>query len=154
MKELRFAIDVVIKHNEELLHSQEGLDIVVTLRHLYEKIFGEECHWFHSEFCFIDILCVKIAGNIGDYDVALGCFDSAVEQYKKFKQFMATGSKAEVQKPKNFETTFLREVSLSQYRIIVCEAAFIEYAIHSFPDNVKEQLRRNPKYSCIFSKTE
>lgn len=152
LNELRFAIDVVIANNEELQHSREGLDIVVTLRHLYEKIFGEECHWFHSEFCFIDILCVKIAGNIGDYDAALGYFDSAVEQYKKFEQCRTLGSKVELQKPYYFETTFLREVKPSQYKVCVCEAEFLEYAIHSFPDNVKEQIRRNPKYASIFTK--
>ena len=154
LNELRFAIDVVIAHNEELQHSREGLDIVVTLRHLYEKIFGEECHWFHSEFCFIDILCVKIAGNIGDYDAALGYFDSAVEQYKKFEQCRAQGSKVELQKPYYFETTFLREVKLSQYKVLVCEAEFLEYAIHELPDDVKEQIRSNPKYACIFTESK
>jgi len=67
---------------------------------------------------------------------------------------MTPDSKEKSPEPKHFETTFLREVSLSQYRIIVCEAEFLEYAIQSFPDNVKEQLRRNPKYACIFSETK
>ena len=154
LHELRFAIDVVIANNDELLHSQEGLDILLSLRQLYEKIFGEKCHYFHSDFCFIDIVCVKIAGNIGDYDAALSYFDSAVEQYMKFKQCRTFDSKEELPESKHFETTFLREIHPSHYKVYVCEAEFLEYAIQAFPDNVKEQIRRNPKYACIFTESK
>lgn len=154
LHELRFVIDVVIANNDELLHSQEGLDILLSLRQLYEKILGKDCYCFHSDFCFIDMVCVKIAGNIGDYDAALDYFDSAVEQYMEFKQYMLFDSKEKLPEPKHFETTFLREVNLSGYKVYVCEAEFLEYAIHSLPDNVKEQIRRNPKYASIFSESK
>lgn len=153
LNELRFAVDVVITNNEELLHSQEGLDILSSLRQFYEKILGDECYGFHSDFCFIDILCAVIAGNIGDYDSAFSYFDSAFEQYIKFKQYMTINAKAELQESKHFKTTFLREVQMPYYKIYVCEAVFLEYAIHSFPDNVKEQIRRNPKYADIFNES-
>lgn len=151
LHELRFAIDTVIANNEALRHSQDCLDILLSLRQLYEKIFGKECYYFHSDFCFIDMACVVVAGEIGDYEAVLSYFDSAVEQYMKFKNCRTLDSEKKLPEPKQYETTFLRDVSPSHYKVVVCEAEFLKYAIHALPDDVQEQIRSNPKYAGIFT---
>ncbi len=154
LNELRFAIDVVIKNNDKLLHSREGLDILVSLRQLCENVYGENCHVFHSVFFFIDTFCIRIAANIRDYDAALGYFDSACEQYLKFKESMPLVNRGESEPPKHFESTFLREVNMSYYKVYVCRAEYLEYELDVLPDNIKEQVRKNPRYACIFSESE
>ena len=156
LHELRFAIDVAIVRNDELVNSKEGIELSLLVRHLFEKILGEECYGFHSDFCFLDLSCAKIAGNIKDYEAALRYFDSAFEQYTKFKQWgdrkYKQWEEKKYQKDNDcFETSILRAVNPSQGRVYVCEAVFFEHAIHSFPEEIKKQIRNNPKYLSIFT---
>ena len=148
--------NVAIVRNDELVNSKEGIELSLLVRHLFEKILGEECYGFHSDFSFLDLSCVKIAGNIKDYEAALRYFDSAFEQYTKFKQWgdrkYKQWEEKKYQKDNDcFETSILRAVNPSQRQVYVCEAVFFEHAIHSFPEEIKKQIRNNPKYSSIFT---
>lgn len=161
LHELRFAIDVAIALNDELKNSKEGLDILLQFRHLCEKILGEECYGYHNDFCFIDLSCVKIAENIKDYDAALCFFDSAFVHYTKYKEWSDRKAKQweekkaqgqeQFQDVDQFKTSILRAVNLSQMKVYLCEDRFLQDAIHSFPDEIKMQIRNNTKYTSLFN---
>lgn len=52
---------------------------------------------------------------------------------------------------KNFTSSLLKSVNPSGHKVIVCESSFLERAIHSFPEEKKNVITENPKYSCIFN---
>lgn len=161
LHELRLAVDDAIYENDELKKSQESIDIVLALRSLYEKVFGQESFGYHSDFCFIDMALVKLYGNQEDYEKALYYFDSAFEHYLKFRQWWEpcmrnTQEQAGQLKKKSFpcsdrfETIILKNVNPMGGKLYVCEAKFLEFAIAGFPEKIKEQLKCNSKYADIF----
>lgn len=81
------SLDEAIVCNAELNNSREGLELLLLTRQLFEKIVGTECYGFHSDLCFINMECVRIANCIGDYEAAMDYFDSAFVQYIKFEQW-------------------------------------------------------------------
>lgn len=155
------SLDEAIVCNSELMNSREGLELLVLTRQLLEKIVGSQCHGFHSDFCFIDMRCVTIAGNIGDYEAATNYFDSAFEHYKKFEQWRNEKlekweeRKDDIRKNGNsdehFTSLLLKSVKPANYKVNVCEPKFLEMAIRSFPEEERETIKENPKYSCIFN---
>lgn len=144
--------------NAELNNSREGLELLLLTRHLFEEVVGTECYGFHSDLCFIDMECVKIANNIGAYEDAMECFDSAFEHYIKFEQWI--NKKREEQNDEtrkngnndeNFTSLLLKSVNPAGHKVIVCEPKFLEMVIHSFPEEKKKMIMESPKYSCIFN---
>ncbi len=162
MHALRKSLDEAIVCNYELKNSMEGIELLLLLRQLYEKIVGKDCYGFHSEFCLIDLTCVKIAGNIEDYDVAIRYFDSAFEHYIQFRQWRTEKVKkweeqiGNTDKKSNgeerFNTILLQSTVPSAYKVILCEPQFFEMSINSFPAEKQMIFKENPKYSCIFTK--
>lgn len=52
LHQLNRTIEQAIAKNEKLANSQEGIEISLAVRNLYEKIFGKECYGkFHSDLC-------------------------------------------------------------------------------------------------------
>ena len=154
---LRFAWQATA----ELENSREGLELLLLTRQLFEKILGTECYGYHSDLCFIDMECVKIANNIGEHKAAMDFFDSAFEHYTKFEQWKngkikkweerndegrETGNSGE-----HFTSSLLRYADPSGHKVIVCERGFLEKAVHTFPQEKKKMITENPKYSCIFN---
>ena len=161
LHELRLAFDDAISLNDALMKSQESIDILLALRSLYEKVFGQKSYGYHSDFCFIDMALVKLYGNREDYDKALDYFDSAFEHYTKFRQWWepcmrCTQEQAgQIEKKSflcsdRFETIILKSVSPAGGKLYLCEADFLRFTIAGFPDKIKEQLKCNPKYADIF----
>lgn len=157
----RKSLDEAIVCNTELMNSREGLELLLLTRQLFEKIVGTECYGFHSDFCFIDIKCVRIADKIGDYEAAMDYFDSAFEHYVKFEQWKNGKSKKleelndESRKDGNsdehFTSLLLKSVNPANCKVFVFEPRFLEMAIHSFPEEKKKIIIENPKYSYIFN---
>ena len=139
---LRESIDEMIATDEELKNSREGIDILQAVHHLYEKIVGEDCYEYHSDFCFLDLSCVKIAGNIGDYDTALQYYDSAYGHYLRFMDWSKGANDHD-----HFQTKILRNVSSSTLKVYRCEPALFENAISAFPEMVFKFKRPNPSPS-------
>ena len=161
LHELRLAFDDAISLNDALMKSQESIDILLALRSLYEKVFGQKSYGYHSDFCFIDMALVMLYGNREDYDKALDYFDSAFEHYTKFRQWWEpcmrrTQEQAgQIEKKSSlgsdrFETIILKSVSPAGGKLYLCEADFLRFTIAGFPDKIKEQLKCNPKYADIF----
>lgn len=144
--------------NAELMNSQEGLELLLLTRQLFERIVGTECYGFHSDLCFIDMECVRIANNIGAYESAMDYFDSAFEHYIKFEQCknkkqeeLNDDSRKNGNGDEHFTSSLLKSVNPAGRKVTVCEPKFLEMAIHSFPDEKKKMITENPKYSCIFN---
>ena len=157
----RKSLNEAIVCNYELMNSQEGIELLLLTRHLFEEIVGTECYGFHSDFCFIDMSCVRIAGNIGDYEAATNYFDSAFEHYIKFEQWR-NGKKKKWEElvgdigknwnsDEHFTSLILQSVNPANHKVFVCEPMFLEMAIHSFPEEKKKIIKENSKYSCIFN---
>ena len=156
------SLNEAIVCNAELMNSQEGLVLFLLTRQLFEKIVGTKCYGFHSDLCFIDMACVRIANNIGDHEAAMGFFDSAFEQYKKFEQWkngkiqkweeQNNESRKNENSNEHFTSSLLKSIDLAGHKVIVCEPIFLEMAIHSFPKEKKKIITENPKYSCIFNR--
>lgn len=161
LRELRFVFNDAIFKDEELENSCESLEIVLALRNLYEKVFRQRAYGYHSEFCFIDMALVVLYCNMEDYDKALVYFDSAFNQYTKFRQWwepcmrrteeqVGCLDKNLLYSDEHFETLILKGVNPNGKKVYVCEAEFLEYSSRKFPDKIKEQLINNPKYADIF----
>ena len=154
----RKSLDEAIVCNSELMNSREGLELLLLTRQLFEKIVGMECYGFHSEFCFIDMRCVTIAGHMGDYEAAASYFDSAFEHYQKFEQWrkgLKWGAPVdENHKNRSSEECFapliLSSVKPAMHKVIMCEPRFLEMAIRFLPEEEKKRIKENPKYSCVF----
>lgn len=154
------SLDEAIVCNDELNNSRDGLELLLLTRKLFEKILGTECYGFHSDLCFIDMECVKIANNIGDHEAAMGCFDSAFEQYIKFEQWKIgkirkweernDESTNDGNSNEHFTSSLLRSVDPSGHKVTVCEPSFLKKTVASFPEEEKKLLTENPKYACIF----
>ena len=157
----RKSLDEAIVCNTELMNSQEGLELLLLTRQLFEKIVGTECYGFHSDLCFIDMACVRIAANVGNYDAAMDYFDLAFEHYIKFEQCKnEKGKKWEEpddvgrndgNSDEHFSSALLKSVNPANFEVIVCEPKFLEMTIHSFPEEKKNIITKNPKYSSIFN---
>lgn len=155
------SLNEAIVCNAELENSREGLELLLLTRQLFEKILGTRCYGFHSDLCFIDMECVKIANNIGDHKAAMDYFDSAFEHYIKFEQWKNGKIKKWEERndesikigdsDEHFASSLLRSVDPAGHKVIVYEPSFLEKAVSSFPEEKKKMITENPKYSCIFN---
>ena len=142
-------------------NGREGIDILQAVRHLYEQIVGEDCYEYHSDFCFLDLSCVKIAGNIGDHDAALQYYESAYGHYLRFtdwskgryENWKALIGETDKTLPANdhFHTKILRNVSSSTLKVYQCEPALFENAVSTFPEKVQKMLMDDPKYAELYN---
>ncbi len=158
---MRLAIDDSIGYSDQLRDSKEAVDILLALRSLYEKIFGEKRYGYHSDFCFIDSALVKAYTRLKDYESAIGYFDSAFEQFINFKAWWeprlkhtveqaGKNQKESFQEEGKFETLILNGANPNGGKIYLFETDFLADMITDFPEEIREQLRSNPKYSSIF----
>ena len=155
LHELRRYIEETIYRNNKLLNSADTLELLLSERRLFELIMGEECFGYRSDLCFIDLCCVKISGNIKDYDKALLFFESALNEYLKFKNWSDNRTQKwqdthEYQYDDYFQTEILRGVDASNGTIYLCEPKFFEYAISSFPKRLKNKIMNDSRYKEIF----
>lgn len=147
LHELNFAIDSAISRNEKLANSKEGIEIALSVRHLYEKIFGGKCYGkFHSDLCMLDLRCVKIAVNIKDYEGVLAFFDSAYVHYTKFLELQNDDCFEE----DHFDTLLLSAVGNTSIPVIMCKSEYVEESLSYLPEEVKAQIMNNPQYAGLF----
>ena len=129
------SLGEAIACNDELKNSREGLELRLLTLQLFEKIVGTECYGFHSDLCFINMECVKIANNIGEHETAMDYFDSAFEHYIKFEQWKNgkilkweernAESRKNGDSDEHFTSSLLRSVDPSGLKVIVCEPSFL-----------------------------
>jgi len=149
LHELRFAIEFAIVKNEKLANSKEGIDIFLSVHHLYEKIFGQKCYGkFHSDLCMLNLCCVKIASNIKDYDEALAFFDSAYVHYTKFLELKNDDCFEE----DHFDTPLLAAAGNTAIPVIMCKSEYLEDSLSYLPAEINAQIMNNPKYAALFEK--
>ncbi len=149
LHELRFAVESAIARNEKLVNSKDGIEILLSVRHLYEKIFGDECYGkFHSDLCMLDLRCVKIASNIKDYDGALAFFDSAYAHYVKFSELQND----DCFEDDHFDTPLLAAVGNTSIPVLMCKSEYLVNFLVYLPEVVNVQIMNNPKYAALFEK--
>ena len=150
--ELRFAIDIAIAQSEELSNSKEGIEILLAELNLFEKILGDDCLGYHSEFCFIYLQLVEIAGKIGDFEAAISYFDKAFEHYSKYNEEWGRAAKSytKMEDEGCFKTKILRSVKKQTGQVHSPDARFLKHVIADFPDDVKKKITTNEKYEKLF----
>lgn len=156
LHELRRYVEETIYRSSELLNSADTLDILLSERRLFELVLGKEHFGYGSDLCFIDLCCVRIAGNINDYDKALKFFESAFKEYVKFKKWSDDKAQKwsdtrEHQNGDLFQTGLLKGVDASNGTIYMCEPKFFENAISSFPKKIKSGIMKDPRYIVLFT---
>ena len=150
LHELRVALGEAICWNDELKSSREALDILLTLRNLLEIIIDDEFTGYHSDLCFIDLECARIAGDLKEYDDVLKYFDKAFDQYIKYKEWHDMLINNTMPKDADFKSALLRNAKLGV--IYELDSEFFEYPISDLPKKIKEQILKNQKYKTLFAK--
>ncbi len=149
---LRCAIEVAIAQNEELEKSEESIEILLVERRLFEKILGDDCLGYHSEFCFIDMQLAKIAGRLKDYDAAMEYFDSAFDQYTRYYEKFGKSVKEYKELPDDsfFDTPMLHAVKKVTGGVHIVEVDFLRYTVSMLPEEIQEKIKESTKYSELF----
>ena len=150
---LRATIEVAIAQNDELAKSRDGIDILLSERKLFEKILGEDCLGYHSEFCFIDMQLAKIFGRLNEYNSAMEYFDSAFVQYTRYYEKFGKGFKEYKELPDDsfFDTQILHAVKKATGGVHIVETEFLRYTVSTLPEEVQEKIKGNPKYVTLFT---
>jgi len=148
LHELKIAVEFAIARNEKLINSKEGIDIFLSVRNLYEKIFsGQSYGKFHSDLCMIDLACVKIASNIKDYDEALAFFASAYGHYAKFTEL----KNDDCFEDDYFDAPLLNAVENTDIPVVMCKPEYLVDSLLNLPEEAKAQIVNNPKYETLFA---
>ncbi len=148
LHELRYAIEFAVAKNEKLVNSKEGIDILLSIHHLYEKIFGKKCYGkFHSDFCMNYLSCAKIACNIKDYNNALKYFDLAYVHYTAFYKLQND----EYFKNDHFDAPLLTSVENTAIPVVILKSEYFEDILSFMPEDLNIQVKNNPKYVALFN---
>lgn len=147
LHELRYVIEFAIVKNEKLANSKEGIEILLSIHYLYEKIFGKECFGkFHSDSCMNYLSCARIACNINDYDNALKYFDSAFVHYTKFLELQHD----ECFKNDHFNAPLLTSVKNTSIPVVMLKSEYFKDILSYMPEDISSQIRNNSKYVTLF----
>ena len=82
------------------------------------------------------------------YDEALEFFDSAYTHYIKFLELKKDGYFAD----DHFDTPILSVVGNTSISVIMCKAEYLEDSFSYLPEDIKEQIMTNPKYTILLEK--
>ncbi|MBP3337905.1 MAG: helix-turn-helix transcriptional regulator [Lachnospiraceae bacterium] len=148
LHELRYAIEFAVTKNEKLANSKEGIDILLSIHHLYERIFGEKCYGkFHSDFCMNYLSCARIACNIKDYDNALKYFDSAFIHYTNYLELQHD----ECFKNDHFDAPLLTSVNNTAIPVVMLKSEYFKDILSCMPEDISSQIRTNSRYITLFN---
>lgn len=148
LHELRYVIEFAVAKNKKLANSKEGIDILLSIHHLYEKIFSNECYGkFHSDLCMNYLSCARIACNIKDYNSALKYFDSAFIHYAKFLELQHD----ECFKNDHFDAPLLTSVKNTSISVVMIKSEYFKDILSYMPEDLNIQVKNNPKYVALFN---
>lgn len=149
LHELEFYLDKAVAGNDKLNHSKEGLELLVAVRKLYEKLFAEDNYGeFHSDLCMLHLSCAWIAARIPDYDSVASFFDSAYHHYTKYEKIMQE-RRNNGYPDKCFSAPLLEEAETGSVPIVICRMDYFKGLIASLPENIKAEIFNNPQYALL-----
>ena len=137
-KVLRTA--VMIRH--PLSHSQAGLDTLLAIVRLYESIFDDgNCGIFHNDMCMLYLDCSSIAVHLNESERALKYCEIALDHFLEFKH---------VQGISKFTAPLIEKAKNYRPSIVLLDREWFEEHMQSFPAELIDAIRNNPKYASIF----
>ncbi len=140
LHELKNAVEFAIVRNEELVNSKEGIEILLSVRCLYDKIFGKECLGkFHSDLCMLDLCCMRIASNINEYDMAVDFFDSAYVHYVKFMELQ----RGDCFEDEHYDAPLLVKVGNTSIPVVACRLEYLEDSIACLAEEVRQRIKND-----------
>ncbi|MDD5901211.1 MAG: helix-turn-helix transcriptional regulator [Lachnospiraceae bacterium] len=150
LHELEFILSSAIAHNEKLNASKEGIEILLGVRDLYEKVFGENNYGkFHSDLCMLDLSCANIALRIKDHDRVLDFFDSAYAHYTEHLKCLTDAADGSLES-EHYDSPLLTEVKGNNIPVVVCRPEYFKSIVDALPQEIKAQLVANPKYVTLY----
>lgn len=151
LHELLFVITNAVGKNKKTYNSKEGLDILLSLRSLYEAIFCEgDFGKYHSDMCMLDLSATGIAARSNDYDLVTSCFDDAFRHYCEFKKTFIDEKNA-ADPDESFTSPLLEKTSVTPVPIVVLRPEYFKSITDMLPENIKKTITGNPSYKCIFA---
>lgn len=143
MHELYQVLRPAVMGRHSLSHSQAGLDTLLAVVQLYEKIFDDgNCGMYHNDMCMLYLNCSSIAVHLNDTERALNYYEIALDHFLEFKQLqrMPQLTASLVSKAKNYRPS-----------IVLLDREWFEEHMQAFPVECKDAIRNNPKYAAIFT---
>ncbi len=132
---------VMIKHS--LSHSQAGLDALLAVVRLYESILDDgNCGIFHNDMCMLYLNCSSIAVHLEDFERALNYCEIALDHFLEFKQ---------IQRISPFTAPLVDKAKNYRQSIVLLDREWFEEHMQSFPAELIDAIRNNPKYASIFA---
>ncbi len=132
---------VMIKHS--LSHSQAGLDALLAVVRLYESILDDgNCGIFHNDMCMLYLNCSSIAVHLEDFERALNYCEIALDHFLEFKQ---------IQRISPFTAPLVDKAKNYRPSIVLLDREWFEEHMQSFPAELIDAIRNNPKYASIFA---
>ena len=151
LHEMESVMDNAIGWNEELSSSEKGLEISLTMRELYERVFdGNDYGKFHSDLCMLNLRCAKIAIKLRDHERALQYWEAAYVHYAEHSKILdiALGKGTPVEE--HYDSPLLENVGFTILPLVVCRPEYLVELMDRFPKKIQTKIRKAPEYKELF----
>lgn len=130
LHELQGALEIAIARNEKLANTKEGIDILLTIRKLYEGILGENCGKFHSDLCMLNMSLTRMAIAAGEMDQAISFYQSAFAHYQAWESLRKEQPDGIEE---HYDTPLLSEVGDNHIPIVFLRPEYLQNTLNQFP---------------------
>lgn len=146
LNEMNAVLANSILLNPELSSSEYGKEVLYALINLYEVICKDgRCGAVHTNLRYLYLTLANLeARSEAHMDKALICFDKGFEHHKEYCNISSTADY-------NYTAPLLSKVVLPTEKIQPVPDFFWQYHMDMVPDSLKDELRKNPKYTECFS---
>lgn len=149
LHELYKTIISSVKTKHSLTHSAAGHKILFAVAQLYESIFGDGNYGgFHNDMCVLYLECSSIAIAQKDSKRALDYFETALEHFLKFDDFLKSKPTGEIFP---FTAPLVDRAKSCIKSMVLVDREWLEEHMQSFCAESVEAIRNNPKYALIFT---
>lgn len=150
LHELYFVLTNAVTKNEKMYHSNEGLEILLALKKLYETIFDESNFGkFCSDMCMMELDCALISARRKDYEFAKSFFETAHEHFLAHEGILTEmrnkGNMKEV-----YTSPILEEVKETSIPMVIIRPEYFKRVIEDLPEEMKTEIAGDSKYKALF----
>lgn len=148
LSNLFFAISESVSLRPAVSSSEYGRQIILSLIKLYEKVFIDgRCGIFHFEIAHMYLTLVNYEASDNDngkLQNVLYYFDKGFEHYKEYKR-ISNESEYKYSAP-----LISALPKISKGEITPIDSDFWKKELQTYPKNIREELRKEPKYAECF----